>query len=203
MRMGTGLDLLDAQLGELGSPQAGLCCHQQEEVIAAAKRRLAVGGGQEGFDLRGREEVDESALEAFLRDIEDTLDPMGVVGHEDSDVVEEGVDGREAGVAGADTVVAILFEVMEEGSDQGGVELFEAELSGRLGEAVVGKAEQEGEGDLVGLDGMGACLALSLEAVGEERLEEGCERGHDTPPGRRSRRWAATPRSSGTAERYQ
>lgn len=55
-----------------------------------------------------------------------------MVRYERGDVVEEGVDRGEAGVARADAVLSSLFEVVEEGGDEEGIQLLEAELGGSL-----------------------------------------------------------------------
>jgi len=47
---------------------------------------------------------------------------------------EEGVDGGEAGVAAADAVPALAFEMVEEGADECGVEVGQIQLGGRFAE---------------------------------------------------------------------
>jgi hypothetical protein len=52
------------------------------------------------------------------------------------------VDRGEPGVAGADAVAALLFEVVKERADQVGVEVVELEPGWRLGDALLGEREQ-------------------------------------------------------------
>jgi hypothetical protein len=57
-------------------------------------------------------------------------------------VVEEGVHGREAGVAGAYAVAPGCLEMLEEGADDGGVEVFEVEFGRRLSLLLLDEAQQ-------------------------------------------------------------
>ena len=72
---------------------------------------------------------------------------------------EEGVDCGEAGVAAADAVAALVFEMVEEGADERGVEVGQIQLRGRFAE-LGGEAEQQPEGVAVGSDGVRAGAAL-------------------------------------------
>jgi hypothetical protein len=113
------------------------------------------------------------------------------------------VDGCETAVAGDHTVVAVVFEVVEERGDERRVEFGDVERAGGLGGAFGGEADEEPEAGLVGGDGVGAGVALADQAVGEEGLEGGGERAHRGAPKRASSRSAARPISSGEADRYQ
>jgi hypothetical protein len=101
---------------------------------------------------------------------------------------EEAADGGQAGVAGADAVVALNLEVGEEVADQSGVEIAQIELVGRLAGALLRVAQEQPPGVPVGGDGVGAGLALVAEPLGEERLQGGGECGHDRARSWRSRR---------------
>src|SRR6266851_1765220 len=113
------------------------------------------------------------------------------------------MNGGQAVVAGADAVVAVQFEMIQEGAYQRSVEVSDVEVTGLLVIPFVAVAEQESEGIAVGSDGVRTCAALAHESVGEERLEGGGERGNSLPTNRPSRRVAANSISSGAAERYQ
>ena len=65
------------------------------------------------------------------------------------------------------------------------------------------EAEQQPEGVAISSDGVGACLALADEPVGEERLKGRGERRHRAASKAASNRSAARRSSSGEAERYQ
>ena len=125
---------------------------------------------------------------------------FGVVQRE---VAEQGVDRGQPVVAGGGAVVAVAFEVIEERGDQRRVELGDVQGGGRLAEAFGGEGQQQPEGELVGADGVRAGGPLADQPVGEEGLQRGGERGHRRAPYRVCSRWAASPISSGDADRYQ
>jgi hypothetical protein len=66
------------------------------------------------------------------------------------------------------------------------------------------EAEHEADRVAIGGDGARAGLALAGEPVGEERLQGGCDQGHERAAFRTpSRRAAARASSSGAADKYQ
>ncbi len=95
------------------------------------------------------------------------------------------------------------LEVSQEVADQLGVEISQIELVGLLAAAILRVAQQQPPGVPIGGDGVGAGLALMREPFGEERFQAGGEGGHDRASACRSRRWAASNSSSGTADKYQ
>src|SRR5216683_1428123 len=113
------------------------------------------------------------------------------------------MDGGQTVVAGADAVVAVPFEVVQEGAHQRSVEISNIELAGLLMRPIGGIAKHEPDRVTVGSDGVRARAALPHQPVGEERLECGSEHAHGLPPKRSSRRVAASSISSGAADRYQ
>jgi hypothetical protein len=115
----------------------------------------------------------------------------------------ERVDRPQPRVAGPGTVAAVLFEVGEERADQRRVEIAEVQLEWLLAGLLVREAEQQPERVAVGGDRLRAGVALGDQALGEERLQRGRERCHDSIPGSCSRRRLTSSSSSGTASRYQ
>ncbi len=97
-------------------------------------------------------------------------------------VVEERADGGQAGVAGAGAVVAFLFQVVEEGPDDGGVEIGQVQLARLLAGALTHEAQDQPPGVAVGGDGVGAGVALPGQPFGEVRLEGGASALMTTPP---------------------
>ena len=84
----------------------------QHGVVAPAGPGGTLAGGQECVDLVVDEERDEVGLEALCRDGQHPLDTACVLGVVQRGVAEEGMDGSEAVVAGADAVVPVSFEVV-------------------------------------------------------------------------------------------
>ena len=92
----------------------------------------------------------------------------------------EGVDRSEPGVAGSRAVAPVVFEVVEERADQRRVEIVEVQLERLLAGLLVREAQQQPERVAVGGDRLRAGVALGDQTVGEERLERGRERGHES-----------------------
>jgi site-specific DNA recombinase len=168
----------------------------QQGVIAPSRPGGPVRCGHEGIRLVGCEEVDLGAVVSLGGNRQDSLDQRGVLGMTQSGVVEQGSDGSQASVAGAGAVVAIMFEMGQEGPDQFGVDVGYVQLGrGRSG-AGLGEGEQHPKRVTVGGDSARAGLALAEQAIGEPGLDCRGERGHGLASSKRSRRSAAKPRSS-------
>jgi hypothetical protein len=82
--------------------------------------------------------------------------------------------------------VSVVFEVVEERGDEGGVEVGQVQGAGRLAGAGLSEADQQPEGVAVGGDGVRAGLSLVAESLEEEALQGRGERAHRGPP------WATT-----------
>ena len=96
-------------------------------MVAAPDPGGGVGRGQQRLDLGVGEERDDRFVVAFLWDRGDASDQLGVLGVAQGCVGEHRAQRRQAGVAGAGAVVALVFEVVEEREDDGGVEVLESE----------------------------------------------------------------------------
>ena len=119
-------------------------------------------------------------------------------------VSEQGVDGGEPGVSGGAAVASLVFQMVQERADQGGIQVGHAESARRSTRLLVREGEQEPEGIAVGRDRVRAGVGLPGQPVGEEPLQDRREIGHKSArPSVVSSRPAARARSSGTAWRYQ
>src|SRR6266851_2941055 len=116
---------------------------------------------------------------------------------------EEGVDGREAGVAGGDAASSIVLEVIGETADEHRVEIREVHLGGPLAGLGLGVGQKQPEGVTVGVDGVRARIALAAEPADEERLQRGGEGGHRAPSLAARTRSFASASSSGTPVKYR
>lgn len=92
--------------------------------------------------------------------------------------------------------------MVQEGTDERGVEVGQAEPVRARPGALLGEAEQEPEGVAVGGDGVGTHPALGHQPLGEERFQARREVGHLVTR-RAWRRRAAAASSGGEADRYQ
>jgi hypothetical protein len=79
--------------------------------------------------------------------------PQGSVG-------EQGVDRCQPVVAGADAVVPVLFEVLQERGDERGVQVGDVELAGLGAGSLAGEAEQQPPAVAIAGDRVGAGVLL-------------------------------------------
>ena len=86
-------------------------------------------------------------------------------------IPEQRADRRQAGIAGPDAVAPVTLEMVEEGPNEGCVDLGDIEARGRGPGAIRGEREEQAERVAIGSDRLRARLALPDEPVGEEGLE--------------------------------
>lgn len=96
-------------------------------------------------------------------------------------IAEEGPDRRQSGVAGAHAILSFVFQMVEEGADQGRIEIVDVELSRRLAVPLRREDQQQPQRIAIGLNRVRADLALAEEAIGEERLQGRGQRTHASP----------------------
>jgi hypothetical protein len=87
-------------------------------------------------------------------------------------VLEEGADRGQAKVAGADGIVAVVLNVIQERADERRVEIVQRELRRRFFELLLGKTEKQPERIAVRDDGVGTGLALIHKAISEKGLKQ-------------------------------
>ena len=134
VRPGCEVHVAAVQAGQLGGAQPGLDRGQQQRVVASAGPGRAVGSVEQRVDLGSSRKVTSARSAALGRDREHALDVLGVFGVAERGVSEQRVDRRQAGVAGADAVAALVLEVVEERGDQRRVEVADVELAGLAAE---------------------------------------------------------------------
>jgi len=88
-------------------------------------------------------------------------------------VLEEGSDRGQAKIAGADGVVAVILDVIQERTDERRIEIVQRELRGRFFEMLLRKSEKQPERIAVRGDGVGTDLALIHKAVSKKGLKQG------------------------------
>jgi hypothetical protein len=104
------------------------------------------------------------------------------------------VDGGETDVPAACAAAPLVFEMVQEGSKKGSVEVGEHDLRGRLPQFLPGISQQQAETIPVAGQGVRAGLALPDESIREECLQENGE-GPDGAHGRESG-WDCSTRKS-------
>ena len=144
----------DCQSGQLSDAHAGQDRQQHERVVAAAEPGAAVGRGEQRLDLFQLEVADGVSLVTLGRDREHSPERVKVFRMSQRGVLAEGVDRRQAVVAGAGAVASGLLEVVEERADQRRVEIVDVEPAGLLAGPLAREREQQPEGVSVGRDGV-------------------------------------------------
>ena len=165
------------QADEFGHPQPRLDRHQQQGPVPAADPGRPVRRRQQRVDLLRREVFDQPPLVALAGDGQDAAALVGVGRLLERDVLEEGMDRRQACVAAPGAVAAFLLEVIEEVADEGRVQILEGQLRRGLPQSLFGEPQEQAEGVPVSGDGVRAGPALPQETVGEERLDQTGEVG--------------------------
>jgi hypothetical protein len=178
VRPGLDPDAVAGQAGELGDSQAGLDGEGEHGVVAPAGPVRLVAGGQERVSLVRGEVGDAGAVAALAGDGQDPLDQRAVPGMAQRRIGEEGMDGRETGVAGPGAVAPFVLEVLQERGDHRGIEIGDAERAGGFAGAPGGEAGEQPERVAVGGDGSGAGVALADQPSGEELLQDGSKVTH-------------------------
>ena len=168
----------------------------------------AVAAGQDGVHFRPRQVVDLSSWLALAGNREDAGGQVERLRRSQRGEADEGADGGQTRIAGLNAVASILFKVVEEGQDDGCIEVVEHERVGLPLAVLIKKGEQQTEGVAIGVDGLGADGLLLHEMVGEERTEQRAERdggdhGATFPSTNASNRAAAGSSTGGVAVRYQ
>src|SRR5512134_1745422 len=203
MRAGAEMDIGAAKANQFGRPKTGLDSEAKQRRVTPPGPVRPIRSGEKRVDFRLRQEGHEPSFEALRRNGENALDDGGTLGVPKCCVSEQGTDGSKPRIAGAHAVLSLLFQMIEKGADQGGIEIVDIELARLLAVSVRREDQEQPQGIAIGLERVRADLALAGEAVGEERLQGRGERAHASPLRWRSSRSPASPSNSGAADRYQ
>ena len=130
MRADPEAQVAAGQADQLAGAKAGLGSQQDQRVVATTDPFRLVGGVEQRLELRVGEERDECLIVALGWDRQDALDRGGVLGVSQSGVAEQRADRRQARVAGADRVAALVLEVIQERADQRRLEIVDVEVAG-------------------------------------------------------------------------
>ena len=104
--------ILAAQPDQLRDPQPGLCRQKQKRAIPAPKPVSRVRCCNQRFNLLMGEEGDGFVLETLARYRQDALDQGTHARFVESRIAEEGMHRRQAVIARAGTIAALVFEMI-------------------------------------------------------------------------------------------
>jgi hypothetical protein len=120
---------------------------------------------------------------------------------------EEGVNRGQPNVPAACAHAPISFQMIQKGPEEGGFQNFHRQLRRRLASLLLCKLQEQAKSVPIARDGIGACLPLMHQTIGEKGLQEWreLETGVHRPTSFlfRSKRRDAKRMSSGVAVRYQ
>jgi hypothetical protein len=94
----------------------------------------------------------------------------------DGHVLTEGVDRGETDIPCPRCVAPVLLDVIEKGTNEGGIQVVERQARGRRSEPLLGKPQQQPKRIAIGGDGMGARALLADQPFREEALQQARER---------------------------
>src|SRR5690606_5719833 len=160
VRAGAEGDIAAVEAGNLRKAQTRLDREEQQHMVAAADPVCSIGCGEDRVDLRARQEMDLALLGELAGYGEDALYLPAARRLLESEKAEESPYRGEPEVAGRDPDRPVYFEIVEEGDDEGGIDIGEIELRRRLPERTLGVAEQKSERVPVGCDRVLADAAL-------------------------------------------
>jgi hypothetical protein len=85
---------------------------------------------------------------------------------------KEGVNRGQPNIPAACAYAPISFQMIEEGPDEGGFQNFHGQLRRWLASLLLCKLQEQAKSVAIARDGIGTCLPLMHQAVGEEGLQE-------------------------------
>src|SRR5437870_854522 len=88
----------------------------------------AVWAGEQGSHLLPAEKADQRSIESLRRNSEHPLDELSVFWVAEGGKSEEGVDGGQPSIARTYGVPPLVFEMVEEASDQAGIQVADVKL---------------------------------------------------------------------------
>jgi len=114
---------------------------------------------------------------AFGRHREDSLTKQRMGRFLESHVLKEGMNRRQADIAGASTILSAVLEIIKKISDEGRVQVLDREIRGCFTEPFFRKMEEQAEGIAIPRDGIRTCSLLSKQSICNECLKQGGKAG--------------------------
>jgi hypothetical protein len=164
-------NVLASQAYQLGNPKASLHGEQQQGPVAAPYPSGKVGCPQKGVDLFPIQKFDWPPCVAFGRHRDDSLTKQRMGRFFESHVLKEGMNRREADIAGSSAILSVVLEMIEEVTNEGHVQVLDREIRGRFTEPFFCKMEEQTEGIAIPRDCIGTCSLLSMQSIRKEGLK--------------------------------
>ena len=129
MRTGSEMDIGAAQAGQFRRPKTGLDSEAEQCGVAPPGPLRPIGRGEQGVDFLLGQEGHEPSLEALWWNGKNALDGRGMLWMPKRRVSKQGTDGSKPRIAGAHAVLSLLFQVVEEGTDQRSIKIVDIQLA--------------------------------------------------------------------------
>ena len=113
-----------------------------------------------------------SSIKAFVGYSQDTLGKRSEGRFGESYEPEEGVNRGQPNVPAACAYAPISFQMIEEGPEEGWFQNFHGQLRRRLASLLLCKLQEQAKTVAIARDGIGTCLPLMRQAIGDEGLQE-------------------------------
>ena len=178
MRTRSQDNVLASQAYQLGDAEAGLHGEQEQGPVAAPYPSGKVGSPQNGVDLFPVQKFDRPSFVAFGRHREDSLTKQRMGRFLESHVLKEGMNRRQADIAGASAILSAVLEMIEKITNEGHVQVLNREIRGCFTEPFFCKMKEQAEGIAITRDCIGTCSLLSEESIRKEGLKQGGKAGH-------------------------
>jgi hypothetical protein len=170
-------NVLAGKPNQLGNPQTGLDRHQDKGSITTPYPGGSIRNRQQCIDFFSVEKLDWPSYMALIGHRQDPLAMQDMRRLLQSHVPEKRVDGSQPNIPRASAVFASAFQVIEEETDEGSIEVFDAELGGAFVEPFLGELQKQTKGIAISCYRMRACLPLTKQTIGEKRLKKRGEAG--------------------------
>jgi hypothetical protein len=173
MRTRSQDNVLASQAYQLGNPKASLHGEQQHGPVAAPYPGGKIGCREKGVDLLSIQKFDRPPFVTFGRHREDSLTKQHMGRFLESHVLKEGMNRRQADIAGASAIPSAVLEMIEEITNEGHVQVLDREIRGCFTEPFFCKMEEQTEGIAIPRDCIGTCSLLPEQSIRKEGLKQG------------------------------
>jgi hypothetical protein len=177
MRTRSQDNVLASQVYQLGDPEARLHGEQKQGPVAAPYPSGKVGSRQKGVDLFPIQKFDRPPFVAFGRHREDSLTKQRMGRFLESHVLKEGMNRRQADIAGASAILSTVLEMIEKITNEGHVQVLDREIRGCFTEPLFCKMKEQAEGIAITRDCIGTGSLLSEESIRKKGLKQGGKTG--------------------------
>jgi hypothetical protein len=132
--------------------------------------------GEQRLDLIARKKAEGGLGKAFLRDGQNV---SGRFRHlrskEIAGVMDESANGGETGIAAANAVVAVFFQMGKKRENALGAASLQGQVGGRGPAGRLQESKKQAEGIAISADGAGTEVALSCDVFGKKPLKQAAE----------------------------